>query len=80
MPDRSKLLKKATVTGVCNFNSNIYKATTANTGTLVSLQGSKKLITTNNILYMNRGSRNEFVIDNSIDNVINANNYIEYSS
>lgn len=75
-----KPLITGAVTGVCNFTSNIFKANTVNTGTLVSLQGSKKLIATNNILYMNRGSRNEFVIDAAIDNVINANNYIEHTS
>ena len=75
-----KSLISGTVIGVCNFNSNVFKATSVNTGQLLLLQGSKKLISTNNILYMNRGSKNEFTIDNAIDKVININNYIEYNS
>lgn len=75
-----KPLVTGSITGVCNFTSNIFKANSTNAGTLVSLNGGKKLIATNNILYMGRGSRDEFIMDSSTVNVINTNNYIEHTN
>ena len=71
-----KTLITGSITGACIFSNNIYKNVWASTGSIVSITGGKKLITSNNIIYMNREYGNEFTLNGSINNVIDVNNYI----